>query len=243
MLLTPLFFMLYDVVSRRIGDGDKEDLPPDEITEQGPIIIAGVGRFGQVVNRMIQMSGFRATVLDHDLSTIRLMRRFGFKGFLGDPSRPELLHAAGLAKAKVLVVTMDDKDASTRIVAYARKERPDLHIVARAYDRLHVYELFQAGADDIVREMFDSSLRAARYVLENMGLTEYEASEAERAFYKHDRHAMLELAELWRPGLSVSDNDAYVSRAKQLNKEMETEMVTALGEEIETAEARRAEQA
>lgn len=243
MLLTPLFFMLYEVLSRYIGEGDIEDHPPDEITEQGPIIIAGIGRFGQVVNRMIQMSGFRATVLDHDLSTIRLMRRFGFKGFLGDPTRPELLHAAGLARARVLVVAMDDKDASTKIVAYARKERPDLHIVARAYDRVHVYELYQAGANDIVREMFDSSLRAARYVLENMGLSEYEAAEAREAFYKHDRRAMLELAEVWKPGLSVADNDAYMERARQLNKEMETEMVTTLAEDTEPAEKRREEQA
>ncbi|MEM8555654.1 MAG: cation:proton antiporter, partial [Pseudomonadota bacterium] len=193
MLLTPLFFMLYEVVSRQVGEGEIEAEAPDEITEQGPIIIAGIGRFGQVVNRMIMMSGFRAVVLDHDLSTIQLMRRFGFKSFLGDPTRPELLHAAGLKTAKVLVVAMDDKEASTKIVRYARQERPDLHIVARAYDRVHVYELYQAGADDIVREMFDSSLRAARYVLENMGLTDYEASDAERTFFKHDRHALLEL--------------------------------------------------
>ncbi|WP_172328389.1 cation:proton antiporter [Mangrovicoccus sp. HB161399] len=241
MMLTPLFFILYEFVSARLAEDKSEAPKADEITEQGPIIIAGIGRFGQVVNRMIQMSGFRAVVLDHDLSTIRLMRRFGFKSFLGDPTRPELLHAAGLAKAKVLVVAMDDKDASTRIVAYARKERPDLHIVARAYDRVHVYELYQAGADDIVREMFDSSLRAARYVLENMGLSEYEAAEAERAFYKHDRRAMLELAEVWKPGVPVAQNESYVQRAKELNKEMETAMVTTLGEEIETAEMRRAE--
>ncbi|WP_108260978.1 cation:proton antiporter domain-containing protein [Mangrovicoccus ximenensis] len=241
MLLTPLFFILYEYVSSRVGEDKSEAPKADEITEQGPIIIAGIGRFGQVVNRMIQMSGFRAVVLDHDLATIRLMRRFGFKSFLGDPTRPELLHAAGLGKAKVLVVAMDDKDASTRIVAYARKERPDLHIVARAYDRVHVYELYQAGADDIVREMFDSSLRAARYVLENMGLSEYEASEAERAFYKHDRRAMLELAEVWKPGVPVAQNESYVQRAKELNKEMETAMVTTLGEEIETAEMRRAD--
>ncbi|MBE3640658.1 cation:proton antiporter domain-containing protein [Mangrovicoccus algicola] len=241
MLLTPLVFMLYEHLGRRLADPGAGGPEADEITEQGPIIIAGIGRFGQVVNRMIQMSGFRAVVLDNDLSTIRLMRRFGFKSFLGDPTRPELLHAAGLARARVLVVAMDDKEACTRIVAYARKERPDLHIVARAYDRVHVYELFRAGADDIVREMFDSSLRAARYVLENMGLSEYEAAEAERAFYKHDRRAMLELAEVWTPGLPVAQNERYVQRARELDREMETEMVTTLGEEIETAEMRRAE--
>ena len=137
-----------------------------------------------MVNRLVQMAGFKTTVLDNDLATIQLMRRFGFKGFFGDPTRPELLHAAGLDTARVLVVAVDDRAAAVRLVAYARRERPDLHIVARAHDRVHVYELYHAGANDIVREMFDSSLRAGRYVLENMGLTEFEADEMERIFYQ-----------------------------------------------------------
>jgi CPA2 family monovalent cation:H+ antiporter-2 len=231
MLLTPLFFILHDQLSKRLHPVDAEDGPEDdEIEQQGSIIIAGVGRFGQVVNRMIQMSGFRATVLDHDLETIRLMRRFGFSGFLGDPTRPELLHAAGLETAKVLVVAMDDPQSCTRIVRYARSERPDLHIVARARDRVHVYELYQAGANDIVREMFDSSLRTARYVLENMGMSEYEAANLEKLFFKLDRSAMLELADLWIPGVPVADNDAYIARARELNKDLETALVAQMDE-------------
>jgi CPA2 family monovalent cation:H+ antiporter-2 len=229
MLLTPLFFILYEYLSRRLHADLGRDVEADDIDPQGPIIIAGIGRFGQVVNRMVQMSGFQTTVLDHDLNTIRLMRQFGFKSFLGDPTRPDLLHAAGLERARVLVAAMDDKDSTTRLVEYARKQRPDLHIVARAHDRVHVYELFQAGANDIVREMFDSSLRAARYVLENMGLSEFEAAKAEEVFYKVDRRAMLELAELWQPGVPVTENASYMQRARQLNKELETALVSELG--------------
>ena len=225
MLLTPLFFILHDWLSHRLKE-TAEAREADQIDEQQPIIIAGMGRFGQVVNRMLQMSGFRATVLDHDLPTIELMRRFGFKAFFGDPTRPELLHAAGLAQARVLVAALDDKDANTRLVRYARRERPDLHIVARAYDRVNVYELYRAGADDIVREMFDSSLRAGRYVLENMGLTDFEANEMETAFYKHDRQVLRELAELWKPGVPLDQNEAYVRRARQFNKELETALAT-----------------
>lgn len=230
MLLTPLFFIVYEMVSRRLVDAP--DLREDDvIDEQHPIIIAGIGRFGQVVNRMLQMSGFKATVLDHDLATIELMRRFGFKSFFGDPTRPELLHAAGLGEAKVLVAALDDKDATTRLVRFARRERPDLHIVARAKDRLHVYELYRAGANDIVREMFDSSLRAGRYVLENMGLTDFEANEMETAFYKHDRHTLRELAVLWKPGVPLDQNDAYVERARDLNRGLETALATVEDED------------
>lgn len=231
MLMTPLFFIAYDYLSKKVHADDPPSAESDAIEQQGPIIIAGIGRFGQVVNRMVQMSGYRTTVLDHDLATIRLMRQFGFKAFLGDPARPELLRAAGLMEAQVLVVAMDDKAASTQIVRYARKVRPDLHIVARAYDRVHVFELYQAGADDIVREMFDSSLRAARYVLENMGLSEFEAAELEKLYYKLDRKALRELAEVWQPGVPVSKNAAYIARAKQFSRELETALVTQVEQE------------
>lgn len=220
MFLTPLAFMLHDALARRIKDGG-DRAPDDMIDEQQPIIIAGVGRFGQVVNRMVTMSGFRTTVLDSDVNVIRLLRKFGFKGYVGDPTRPELLRAAGIAAARVLVVCLDDRAAAVRLVAYARQMRPDLHIIARARDREHVFELYKAGADDIVREYFDSSLRVARYVLENMGLSDYEAKELEKTFFKLDRAAVRDLAQVWIPGVPIDQNPAYVARAKELNRELE----------------------
>ncbi|MEJ6403532.1 monovalent cation:proton antiporter-2 (CPA2) family protein [Yoonia sp. 2307UL14-13] len=220
MLITPLLFILYEFLSSRRGDQD--DMEPDKVDFQGPVIIAGIGRFGQIVNRLVQSAGFDTVVIDSNLAAVEMMRKFGFRGFFGDPTRPDLLQAAGLEDAKVLVVAVDDKKSANTLVAYARKQRPDLHIVARARDRVHVYELFDAGADDIVREMFDSSLRAGRYVLENLGLSDYEASELEQTFYQHDRTALRELAELWKPGVPVDKNPDYVDRAKALNNDLET---------------------
>jgi CPA2 family monovalent cation:H+ antiporter-2 len=235
MLLTPLAFIASDWIAQRLGNEAKhEDGEADEIHEPASIIIAGIGRFGQVVNRMVQASGFKTVVLDNDLETIQLMRRFGFKGYFGDPSRPELLKAAGLATAKVIVVAVDDKQAAVDLVRYARRVRPDIAITARASDRLHVYELYDAGADHIVREMFDSSLRAARYVLEDMGLTDYEAHEMETAFYHHDRQTLRELAELWEPGVPVSENAAYMARARELNNNLETALLAQADAEEET---------
>ncbi len=224
MLLTPLLFILHDRLAARMGEDHGQETH-DEIDDQQPIIIAGIGRFGQVVNRMVTMSGFKTTVLDHSLETIRLMRTFGFKGYYGDPTRPELLSAAGIDKARVLVACLDDKNATTRLVAYARRQRPDLHIVARARDREHVFELYQAGADDIVRELFDSSLRVARYVLENAGLSEYEASELEKIYYKMDRAAVRDLAPLWKPGVPIDKNPEYIARARELNREQEAALI------------------
>ncbi|WP_303704671.1 monovalent cation:proton antiporter-2 (CPA2) family protein [Celeribacter baekdonensis] len=227
LMFTPLFFMLHDALRQKLADR-VEDQPADKIDEQHSIIIAGIGRFGQVVNRLVQASGFHTTVLDHDLKTIQLMRKFGFKGFFGDPTRPELLHAAGLETAKILVVALDDQKAAVHLVAYARKQRPDLFIIARARDRIHVYELYQAGADKIVREMFDSSLRAGRYVLEQMGFSEYDASVTEQAYYQHDREALRIMAQLWDPNIPTAENTAYIERSRSLATDFEAELIALL---------------
>ena len=232
MLLTPLAFIFYEKFSARMGDdGGPGSQQADEIDEQGTVIVAGIGRFGQVVNRLVQIAGINTVVLDHDLETIELMRAFGFKGFLGDPTRPELLHAAGLETARVLVVALDDRDACIKLIKYAKSNRPDIHIVARARDRTHVYQLYRAGADDIVREMFDSSLRAGRYVLENMDFSDFEASDIERTFFRHDRRAIRELASLWDPDVPTKNNEAYLARARELNAELEAALLSRLDED------------
>lgn len=227
MLITPLAFILYEVLSKRITDAS-DAVEHDKIDDQGTVIIAGIGRFGQIVNRLVQSVGATTVVIDNNLQTIQLMRQFGYKGFFGDPLRPDLLHAAGIEKARVLMVALDDPQAAERLVTYARRIRPDIHIVARARDRTHTYRLYQAGANDIVRELFDSSLRAGRYVLENVGLSEFEASEAERLFYHHDRHTVRELAALWDPNIPSAENAAYIARAKELEKELEASLLAAL---------------
>lgn len=238
MLLTPALFIGYDALARRMA-ANTPDQPADEIDEKGRVIIAGIGRFGQVVNRLVRMSGVSTVVLDADMKIIETMRRFGVKGFFGDPTRPELLEAAGLADASVLVVAVDNPESAIKIVTFARKARPDLHIVARARDRVHTYELYQAGANDIVRETFDSSVRAGRYVLENIGFTEYEAAQLSQTYFKVDRAALRDLAALWVPGLPSLKNEAYIARAKQLDRDLETALIQELDEarpKVEAAE-------
>lgn len=228
LLFTPLFFMFQDYLRARISAKMEDGQPHDTIDNKQKIIIAGIGRFGQTVNRLVRASGFETTVIDHDLKVIQVMRKFGIKSFFGDPTRPDLLHAAGLDTAKILVIAVDDKDAALKLVVFARKANPEIMIIARARDRIHVYELYKAGADKIVREMFDSSLRAGRYVLEEMGLSDHDAAESEQAYYKHDRHALRELADLWQPGKPVSENAAYVERSKALDIDLESALVAQL---------------
>ena len=153
------------------------------------------------------------------------MRRYGFKGYFGDPTRPEILAAAGLDKAQILVAALDDPDSNVKLVRYAREKRPDITIIARARDRITVYQLYAAGADHIVREMYDSSLRVGRYVLENAGFSEYEAHEAEAIFYKIDRASLRELAQLWDPDTPIEANEAYIERTRQVNQELENALM------------------
>jgi len=228
MLITPLLFLCYDWLSKKMGDPAAEAQKEDDFEDEGTVIIAGIGRFGQIVNRLVQSSGIKTVVLDNNIRTIEVMRRFGFKGYFGDPARPDILRAAGLDKARVLVAAMDDSKAVTQLVAYARKQRPEIHIIARAHDRRHVYELYQAGADDIVRETFDSSLRAGRYVLENTGFSDYEAAKLEQAFFHHDRGTVRELAELWDPDVPADKNPEYIKRAKELERDLEASLQAIL---------------
>ena len=230
MLLTPALFIAYDRLSHWSRD-DSDQREPDKIDHQGPVIIAGIGRFGQVVNRLVRSSGVETVILDSDPEMIETMRRFGVKGYFGDMGRPEMLQAAGLGTASLLVVALDKREKTTQIVRFARQVRPDLHIVARAYDRVHTYELFQAGANDIVRETFDSAIRAGRYVLENVGFTEYEAAKLSQTFYQMDRAGLRQLAELWVPGQPIDRNTAYVELAKQLNRDMEETLAQGLAED------------
>ena len=225
MMLTPVLFIVLEklIVPRLSAEAPREE---DEITERGTAIIAGHGRFGQVVNRVLASNGYETVVLDLEADLIESLRRFGIEVFYGDATRPDLLAAAGLAEAKLLVVAIDDPVQALELIGYARRERPDLHIVARAFDRVHVYELYKSGTDDIVRETFDSAVRAARYSLEALGMHPYDAESATRAFVKLDVQGVRRLAEVYRADIPLSQNEEYVDRVKQIRAEMERVMST-----------------
>ena len=232
MLLTPLLFIVYERLTQNM-DESGPDHAEDEIDEHGTVIIVGIGRFGQIVNRLALAVGIKTVVIDHKIDQIDAMRKFGVKGYFGDPTRPELMHAAGLEHAKILVVAVDDRAAANKLVSYARTQRPDIFIIARAYDRNHTYELFHAGANEIVRESFDSSLRAGKYMLQGMGWTEFDAERAREHFFEADRHALAELAEQWDPDVPNLQNKAYVEKAKAVNEDLYTSFLSNLTQVLE----------
>ncbi|WP_343563379.1 cation:proton antiporter domain-containing protein [Kiloniella sp. b19] len=218
MLLTPLLFIANErFILPRFQKGERRE--PDEIDSSGPIIIAGHGRFGGIVNRILRRAGHETVVLDNSSRHLEMLRTFGFKAFFGDPTRPELLHAAGIETAKALIIAIDDRRQAVELVHYVHQNHPHIHMVARALDRTHVYELYAAGCRDIVRETFDSGVRAGRYALEAMGMHPYTAQKMAEDFVIADRHNIAEMAPLYDPDIPFHLNKPYVEKARELRKE------------------------
>jgi len=184
--LTPLLIALYN---RLIVPKFLSVLPErsfDRIEEENPIILAGFGRFGQVIGRFLNAQGVKTTVLEKDPDQLELLRRFGFKGYFGDASRLDLLHSAGAAKAKLLIVAVDNPETSLEIVRLAKAEFPRLKIFARARNRRHAYELSKAGVNYYKREVFDSSLEMAQQILVSLGKNDSDAHSKAIKFKQHD---------------------------------------------------------
>jgi monovalent cation:proton antiporter-2 (CPA2) family protein len=224
MMLTPALFIVLDkLIMPRFDRQQAEDA--DDISEPAMVIIAGLGRFGQIINRVLLANGHKTVVLDYQADVVEGLRKFGVRSFFGDAGRPDLLHSAGLSGAKLLVVAIDDPDRSVEIVKHARRENPGLHIIARAFDRGHVYRLYQAGANDIVREVFDSSVRAAGYALAALGMHPYEVEKSKAVFVQQDRAGLRQLAPLWKEDVPVFNNPEYIAKAKEIADLLEAAML------------------
>ncbi len=161
------------------------------------MIIAGYGRFGQIVSRMLTAGRINCTLLDHDAGQIEFTGRFGNKVFYGDASRRELLEAAGASRAKLLVIAIDNRGKAVEMVRIARQHFPQLQVLARAYDRSHAYRLMEAGAHAVTRETFGSALIMGEEAYKALGYDDAQAYRIMRTFRKHDEDGLEKLYELW----------------------------------------------
>ena len=219
MLATPLLFILYDKVIAHRLCAAQADREADTIDEENPVIIAGRGRVGGIVDRMLQAAGYSTTVIDYDSSQLEIVRKFGIRTYYGDATRPDLLHSAGIEKAKLLVVALDEREQIDRLVKYALANFPDLHVTARAIDRNHVYELWAYGCRDVIRETYDSSIRMGRSSYEALGMEAAQAQAAADAFEEMDRRMMPEVASLYRLDIPYHENEPLVAKVRELRSE------------------------
>jgi voltage-gated potassium channel Kch len=217
MMATPLVIIIYErwVQPRFTDSGDEKEHDAMNL-QDNLVIIAGYGRFGQIVSRLLNASGFKTTLLDHDAGQIEMVGRFGSKVFYGDASRSELLESAGAAKATVLVVAIDDREKAIRMIDVARMHFPELKILARAYDRRHAYDLMKAGAECITRETFGSAVRMGRDALHMLGVPRDRAHRMSDSFELHDNEGLQKLYQVWGDdhayGLGIQEHLEHLER-------------------------------
>ena len=216
MMLTPLLLIAYERWVRPRFVECVSARPDDDIDSgANPVIVAGYGRFGQIVSRLLQADGVESTLLDHDSGQIELTGRFGNRVFFGDASRVQLLQAAGAEEAKLLVIAIDDREKAVQMVQAAKQFFPHLKTLARAYDRSHAYQLMEAGTDVVTRETFGSALIMGEEALLQLGYDPARAYRLMRSFKRHDEEGLLKLYEVW------GDDHAYGLRIRQNVEELE----------------------
>ena len=219
MLISPLLLVAIDkLLMPRYAQEEKPALAEISEPQATPVIIAGFGRYGQIVGRMLLAQGISATVLDHDADVIETVRSFGYRVFYGDATRLDLLRTAGAAQAKILVLAVDDMEQSLKIVDLVKEYFPQLQIVARARDLTHWNALRDRGVMRVERELFESSLRSARNALELLGQPPDAAQQAAEGFRQHN----LALFEKMYP--HRNDRAKVIAVAKQGRRQLEAQM-------------------
>ena len=235
MASTPLLLLAYDRLwAPRLNS--RHAPQPDNIDEQNKVIVLGYGRFGQIVTRMLRAQGFEMTLIDDDPAQIDLVRKFGVKVFYGDGSRLDLLHAAGVAQAELVVIAVGGSERILAIARHVRRHFPDVQIAARAIDRGHAHELMALGVEVFERETFLSAINLGAKVLVKLGRSPEEAERMARAFEQHDN-------QLLHDSFAVrEDEDAYVGMVRNsmglLNEAMRADRPTI---PVDNAEPKRTE--
>lgn len=191
LVLTPFVYLFNSRILRvrfSASEWKFDEMP----SEHNPVILAGFGRYGQIIGRMLRLNEIDFTALEIDSEQVTAVRKFGSKVYYGDASRLDLLEAAGAAHAKIFVLAVDDVDASVKIAQIVRQHFPHLKILARARNRAHAHDLMDAGVDDLRRETYASSLETAGVMLRELGFSEKKADTMLAKFRKHDEYTLVE---------------------------------------------------
>ena len=215
MLSTPFLIMFYQkyVIPRLMSILPTREY--DTISEKNPIILAGYGRFGQIIGRVLNGEHVKITVLEKNPEQIELLRKFGYQGYFGDASRLDLLESAGALQAKLLIVAVGGVEKNLEIVRLAKQHYPHLIIFARARNRRHAYELHKLGVDYFKRELFNSSLEMTKQILKYLGYKQKDIIAKANAFEKHDEKNLYDSFEFF------DEEKDLINFARQAKGELE----------------------
>ena len=228
MLLTPILFIVYDRIIAPRYASDQTAGHHEEFPDENKIIIAGSGRVGSTIDNILRLANYHSTVIDFSVKRLEALEQFGVKNYFGDATRPDLLEAAGIDEASLFIIAIDDPEQITKLVKYVKEKYPDLHVIARAFDNNHVYDLWAYGCRDIIRENFDSSLRMGRSAFEALGISHEKSGEMIDVFSQHDKVSMVEVADAHQIGVPFHENKPFIARLKKYleekNPQLQAEM-------------------
>jgi glutathione-regulated potassium-efflux system ancillary protein KefC len=214
MLISPFLLLLHDrILAARLVGGTA--VQAADQPQHGTVIIAGLGRVGQVVARLLSGSGYQPVVLDDDPDHVEECRKFGFSVFYGDATRLDLLHAAGADAAELLIVALDDTDATTQLAQTAKKHFPGLRVISRAHDMRHMFQLRDLGVDVIERETWLSALKLGEAALAAVSGDAERAARATQAFREHDQEVVAKLY-----GVHRGAPDSHITVSNELREEL-----------------------
>jgi monovalent cation:proton antiporter-2 (CPA2) family protein len=223
MAVTPLLMVANEkLLQPRFGTRERTEREADAIDEENPVIIAGFGRVGSIVGRFLRANGVGTTVLEYDSDHVELLRRLGLKAFYGDASRYDLLRAAGMERAKLIVLSIDDHEKILEMVETIRRHAPHLIILARATGRTEAYDLLDAGLTHVYRETFETALRMGIDALSLLGLRSYHAHRMAKTFRLHDEEALRELSGMRH------DRKQYFTAARRSIRDLEQLLLSEL---------------
>lgn len=228
MFLTPGLFILFDKVLLPRFEQASNDRDADNIDEKGTVIIAGIGRFGQIINRLLVSNGVKTVVLDHQADQVDLLRKINTKAYFGDVTRPQLLRTAGIEEAVMLVIAIDNQENSIDLVKYVKHTYPHIKVLARAFDRGHGYLLRSAGADYIESETYHSALETGAEALRSLGYHPFFV-EQQKAVYKRAEDQQSD--KLYKAWADEAEGDRFDNNYRKLFIELEDNIKQAMAKE------------
>lgn len=216
MAISPLLLILNEkalapILSRRQNKTEYDLVESSD----NPIIIAGFGRFGLVVGRLLLANNYKVTIIDSNPSNVEILRKFGFKLYYGDVTRPQVIEQAGIKNAKLVILSMAEYDEALKVADYLKKNYPHVKIMARAKDIYHAFEFFKRNVNTVQHEVFNSAAELGEKALVHLGLSKYEAYRAARTFKHHEKQVMLDLYELWK-----EDENRFIQESRRFSDQL-----------------------
>lgn len=216
MAISPLLLIFNDKAVSPILARWQNKLEYDEVEEQeNPVILAGFGRFGLVIGRILLANNIKVTILDNNPSNVEVLRKYGFKLYFGDVTRPQMLENAGIKNARMLILSMAEHDEALKVAKYVREKYPKVKILARAKDIFHVFEYFKLDVRSVQREMFESATELGAKALVELGFTKYDAYRSTRTFKHHEDQVTDELYKHW-----LEDHNEFIRETQRFREQV-----------------------